>query len=413
MVKKIWLINQYAMPPRNEMRIQTLKRAEYLIKNGWDVTVFCGSYLHNTDINLINDSRNYLEKEYHGIKFIHIKNLNYGKSKVLRIYSTWVFYFRFFWISSKFESPKIISHISTIPFGLSVYFISRKLKSKYVLDIVDLWPESLVSFGLVSRSNLIVKLAYKAEKWLYEKADKIIFSMEGGQEYLKDKRWTLSTGGKIDLSKVYNINNGVDLKEFDKNKQQFIHNDIDLKNNNLFKVIYVGSIRKANNLKLLIQAAEILIDTEEIKFLIYGDGNQRQELEIYCRDNSLNNVLFKDKFIEIKYIPYILSRSSLNILNYQPNSIFKYGGSQSKLFQYMASGKPICSNISMGYCPIRKYNLGISKEFSSAREYANTIKSFFLMPQKSYNKICSNSRRLAEYYDYQKLTEKYISIITQ
>ena len=39
----------------------------------------------------------------------------------------------------------------------------------------------------------------------------------------------------------------------------------------------------------------------------------------------------------------------------------------------MASGKPICSNIKMGYCPITKYNLGIAKDFKSVNEYDQTI----------------------------------------
>ena len=44
MKKKIWLINQYAMPPKNEARIQTLKRAQYLIEYGYDVTIISGSF---------------------------------------------------------------------------------------------------------------------------------------------------------------------------------------------------------------------------------------------------------------------------------------------------------------------------------------------------------------------------------
>ena len=75
----------------------------------------------------------------------------------------------------------------------------------------------------------------------------------------------------------------------------------------------------------------------------------------------LQMLKFKQKWVELKYVPYILSRSSLNILNYMPNPIARFGGSQSKSFQYMASGKPICANIKFGYCPITKNNLGFSQ----------------------------------------------------
>jgi hypothetical protein len=49
--KTIWLINAYAMPPDREQRIQTIKRAQYLQKKGYNVYIIGGSYLHNTTIN--------------------------------------------------------------------------------------------------------------------------------------------------------------------------------------------------------------------------------------------------------------------------------------------------------------------------------------------------------------------------
>ena len=73
---------------------------------------------------------------------------------------------------------------------------------------------------------------------------------------------------------------------------------------------------------------------------------------IICKKETISNVIFKEKWVNPKYIPYILSKSNLNILNYIPNYIWKYGAIQNKLFQYLASGKPILSNLKMGYCLI-------------------------------------------------------------
>ena len=63
-MKRIWLINPVAMPPKFEARIQTLKRAQYLRSHGFDVTIISGSYLHNTNINLINDLRRVILYRY-------------------------------------------------------------------------------------------------------------------------------------------------------------------------------------------------------------------------------------------------------------------------------------------------------------------------------------------------------------
>lgn len=412
MKKKIWLVNPVAMPPKYEVRIQTLKRAQYLIEAGHDVTIIGGSYLHNTSINLITDNRKFLKAEYDGIKFIHIKTNNYSGNGIMRFYNLILFNFRLFFLSKNFVKPDVIAQIATVPFGNILYYVAKRFKAKNIVDVVDLWPESFVSYGLISKNNPLTKLAYWAEKWLYERADEIVFSMEGGKDYIIEKGWDIGSGGKIDLNKVHYINNGVDLNDFDRNKNLYKIDDSDLENDSFFKVVYLGSIRLANNIKLLIDAAELLKDQKNIKFLIYGDGDDRAYLEDYCKINKLDNVIFKQKWIELKYVPYVLSKSSLNILNYMPSTILNYGGSQSKSFQYMASGKPICSNIKMGYCPITKYNIGIAKDFNSASEYASSILSFAEMDSFVYEIICNNARNAAKHYDYKKLTVNFEKLIS-
>lgn len=413
MKKKVWLVNPVAMPPKYEVRIQTLKRAQYLIEAGHDVTIIAGSYLHNTSINLINDNKKFLANEYDGIKFIHIKTNNYSGNGLMRFYNLILFYLRLLFLSKKFAKPDVIAQVAMVPFSNILYYVAKRFKAKHIVDVVDLWPESFVSYGLISKNNPITKLAYWAEKWLYDRADDIVFSMEGGKDYIIEKGWDIASGGKINLSKVHYINNGVDLDDFDKNKSLYKIDDSDLENDLLFKVIYLGSVRLANNVKLLIDAAELLKERKNIKFLIYGDGDERDHLKHYCEINKIDNVIFKQKWIELKYVPYVLSKSSLNILNYMPSTILKYGGSQSKSFQYMASGKPICSNIRMGYCPITKYNIGIAKDFKSTDEYAKAILSFSEKDSTEYENICLNARNAAEYYDYKKLTTIFEKLVLE
>jgi glycosyltransferase involved in cell wall biosynthesis len=402
------------MPPVNEVRIQTLKRAQYLREFGYDVTIISGSYFHNTEFNLIQGKEPYLIKDYEGgHKFIHIRNSNYKNNGFTRIFSILEFYFRLWWYAEKLGKPNFISHIAAVPFGNITYFVAKKFKAKFIVDVVDLWPESFVAYGLISKNNPLLKMAYLAEKWLYKKADLLIFSMEGGCDYLNEKKWSIEKGGNIDLKKVFYINNGVDLRDFEENKLTYSLNDSDLNDDKTFKVVYLGSIRLANNVKRLIEAAEHLKNHSLIKFLIYGDGEERLGLESFCQDKGLNNVIFKQKWVELKYVPYILSKSSLNILNYKPSQLFRFGASQSKSFQYMASGKPICANVEMNYCPIKKYNLGIAKEFEDSKSYADAIASFYLMDKLEYEKMCINARKAAEDYDYSNLTKKFVELINK
>lgn len=409
--KKIWLVNQFAMPPEYERRFQTLKRAEYLSRLGHEVTIVSGSFLHNTDLNLINTCDQYVERSYDGLNFIHIKTNKYYGNGFKRILNHILFPIKFFLLSKKFPKPDIVCVIPTVPFGNIIYFASRRLKAQFIVDVVDLWPESFVAMGVISKTNPLLKLAYWSERWLYERADKLFFSMEGGKDYIKEKGWDLDSGGSIDLKKVHYVNNGVDIEEFDKFQDRYYFKDIDLEDEKSFKVVYIGSIRLANNIKQLVNAAEILKDNRQIKFLIYGDGEEREPLRIYCEKNGLTNVKFKQKWVESRYIPYILSKSSLNVLNYMPNSIWRFGGSQSKSFQYMASGRPILCNLDLGYCPITKHNIGIAKKFNDASEYANAILYFVKLSGRDYEKLCEDSRKLAYNYDYKHLAGVFNSIL--
>lgn len=407
--KTIWLVNVYALPPDKELRIQTLKRAKYLNKRGFEVYVFCGSHLHNSKVNLINDKKLYLHYIHENIHYIHIRNCSYYNSFLKRILSLIQFYLRLFKVSVIFNKPDVISLYSSIPFSNVVYYLAKKYNAKLVLEVVDLWPEVFFSLGLISKYNPLLWLAYRTEKWIYAKADKIIFSMEGGADYIKEKKWDSESGGPINLKKVRHINNGVDLNDFNTNLTKYTLDDQDLEDDNIFKIVYLGSIRQANGVNLILDAAKKLSSIKGIKFLIYGDGPERIKLKNRIINENISNVILKQEWVEIKYVPYILSKSSLNLLNYSKNSIFRYGGSQSKSFQYMASGKPICSNVEMAYCPISKFNLGIANDFKNAIEYSEAILRIYNMPKIEYDQLCNNAILASKTYDYEYLTNKYIN----
>ncbi len=409
--KTIWLVCVNVQPPEIDTHLRHQKFADALIEHGYNVIIFSGSYLHYNKKNLITDSKKYLEQQYGERRYVFLKIPSYASNGLKRMFATFVFAWRLFRNRKHFLKPDLIIHNLRVPFDFPVYFAAKKLKAKYITEVWDLWPESFVAFGLMKKNNPFLKLAYHVEKFLYEKADRIIFTLEGAKDYIIEKGWNTEKGGKIDLSKYAYINNGVDLKDFDYNKEHYQIQDKDLDDDSYFKVIYLGSIRLVNNVRLLIEAAHLLISEKKIKFLIYGDGCDREELEYYCLANNLTNVVFKEKWVEIKYVPYILSRSSLNILNYKRNDIDRYGGSQGKLFQYMASGKPICSNQVMGYDPILKYGIGIAETFDSSEKYAEAIKNIYNMPKEKYDQMAARARDAAANYDYAVLARKYCAIV--
>ncbi len=211
------------------------------------------------------------------------------------------------------------------------------------------------------------------------------------------------------MQKVYYINNGVDLSDFNSWKDTYQLNDRDLISD-YKRIIYLGSIRLVNNVMQLIKAAELLSSKKDIKILIYGDGDDREKLINYCKERNLNNIIFKDKWVDPKYVPFILSQSYVNILNYS-EGFGRYGISSSKMFQYMASGRPIVCNIDIYDCPISKYNIGIAKHFVSSEEYVKGIEFILSLPNVEYNAMCQRAYAAAMEFDYKILTNKMIKVI--
>lgn len=152
-------------------------------------------------------------------------------------------------------------------------------------------------------------------------------------------------------------------------------------------------------------AASLLKNEKDIQFLIYGDGNERELLEKRVAEEGLHNVKMKG-FVNKQFIPYILSKSSVNILNYsQTQYNWTRGNSSNKLFEYMASGKPVISTVKMGYSIIDKYKCGIEIENASSKDLAEAIMYIKNLDRESYGELGINAKSGAEDFDFKVLTK--------
>ncbi|WP_282923851.1 glycosyltransferase family 4 protein [Mediterraneibacter massiliensis] len=407
----VWIVNHYAIPPNMGGLVRHYYFSKYLQKKGHTVKIFTSSKIHNTEINMISDKSLYREEMEDGIEYTFVRSRDYKGNGLDRIFNMMDLPFKTWKTMRKFldkQKPDVI--YTSSPDLFVAYFallFGRKYKIPVVVEVRDLWPESIVEYKGMSRKNPIIQVLYQLEKWIYKKADQLIFTMEGGKDYIRDKGWDKA----IDLEKVNHVNNGVDLEEFEKNKEKYVIQDEDLEDTSHFKIVYMGSIRLVNNLGTLVEAGKVLKERgiRSIKILVYGDGTEKEYLEQKSQTYGIN-LVFKGR-VEKKFIPYILSKADANLINVKNSELKKYGCSWNKLFEYMASGKPIISNLVMGYDIINKYHCGISRNMNSAEEYADLLLSLSKLEAKEYGEMCENARRGAKDYNYITLTDKIIDII--
>lgn len=401
------------MPPEYGHLNRHYNFGKYLKRLGHNPIILVGSYLHNTNIQMIKDDSIICRYDKSDFQYFFIKTKDYSRSRLTRIYTMFEYYRNVFKASKGFDKPDVIIGSSAHPLAaVAAIKLAKKYGCQSVVEIRDLWPESFVAYGIVKRKNPLLPLLYSGEKWIYKKADKLVFTMEGGKDYIKERRWDKDQGGPIDINKVHHINNGVDLEVFNYNKEHFKLEDEDLDNPNTFKVIYTGSIRLVNNVKTIVDAAlEIKnIGVDNIKFIIYGDGSDKATLEKYCIVNKIDNVLFKG-YVDKKYIPHILSKSNLNIIHFEQNNIKKYGASLNKLFEYFASGKPTISDCEFGHDLIKKYECGVVIDNADAKRMAKEIIRIKELDVAHYNVLCANALSAAEDYDFVNLSNNLVEIL--
>lgn len=417
MKKNIWLINHYATNTFFEKGGRHYSLAKYLREFGYSPIVICASTVHNSNNKIEIGNSNYKADTTETIPYVFVKTSDYKGNGIARLKNMYNFYKNLYPVSNKiieqFGKPNLIIASSVHPLTLVAGIkIAKKINIPCICEVRDLWPASFSAYGIMSEKNPIMKLLYQGEKWIYKKADKIIFTMEGGKDYIIDKGWDKQNGGPIDLNKVYHINNGVDLELFNYNKENYKLEDTDLENHSLFKVIYTGSIRKANDVGKLVKIAKIIQDKgyKEIIFLIYGEGDEKENLIQYCSDNNISNVKFKGK-VDKKYIPYVLSKSNLNIMHFKSDKLAKYGASLNKLFDYFASGKPILSDKEFGYDLIKRYNCGEVLNSTDEEVFAEKIIEFYNMPKEKYDLYSQNALIAAKDYDFKNLSKKLEEII--
>ena len=380
----LWIFNHYATDTMLDHGGRHYWFAKYLTRAGYDVRIFCASTVHDTDINFDVGESGYCEKMVDGLKYTLIQTSNYvgnGKSRVKNMYQ---FYRRIFRVVKNYEKPDVIFASSVHPLTLLAGIkIAKKLGVKCICEVRDLWPESLVEYDIISRKHIFTKLMYRGERSLYKKAESLIFTMPGAVKYIEDRGW----GKDVPKSKIYNINNGIDLEVYNENKLNKTVEDSDLEDKNFKKVLY------------------------NLKIIVYGGGDQLEVLRAKVAEKGLNNIVFKGR-VDKEYIPFILSKGDLNMMDGDIGGLSKYGISGNKLFDYIASGKPIimdCEENEFGI--INSNKIGIAKNFESPKAMAETIADMINGDEKRYELWCENAKALTLEFDFKRLTDKLIEII--
>lgn len=183
----------------------------------------------------------------------------------------------FMLILTIFRTDKTYDYVfvSTPPIfmGIAGLFAKKRMKAKLVLDVRDLWPESLLGVGVFT-NKYVLRFAYGLERVLYQSADHIIINSEGFASYIASKG--------VAEQKISFMPNSLTEEE--------LHAPLCVSENQHITVIYTGNIGLAQDIVKLLDVAKQLQSYSHIKFKIIGYGFRRHEVERFIEEHKLTNV---------------------------------------------------------------------------------------------------------------------------
>lgn len=405
MKKNIWFINQAAGSPYHGMVFRTYYLALEMVKQGYPVTVFSGSFSHNY-FNPPKTSGLYTEEMIDGIKYVWVKLPKYPQSKSIgRILSMFLFpLLLILYPCWKMARPSMIIVSSPPPVSVLAGWVWSKItKAKLIFEVRDIWPLSIQSLGGYSSSHPFIALLRMIERFAYTNSDYVASVLP--KAYLHFEKNGMKSG------KFLYVPNGVIEEPADAPTSAVYKQLSALKQSGAFTVGYAGTIGIANNLSVFIEAANRLKDQKEIHFVIVGEGAHKKNIQELVQKLNLANVHFFPA-VSKKEISHIIALLDLGYVGLMKEELFQFGISPNKIFDYMQAKIPILMAIDAGNDLVADADCGITVKSCEAGDIAKGVKDIFDMPLKERKRLGENGHGFVnQFHRYDKVIQTYLEVI--
>ncbi len=324
----VMLIHQAFISPKEAGGTRHLELGQRFVKEGNEFTIVASNLSYHSGTQ-VEGAANGIE-EYNGVRVRRAWTFaSLHRSYVWRVVSFLSFMVSSVWTAMKVKNVDLVMGTSPPIFQLlSAWLVSVLKRKPFVLEVRDLWPEFAIDIGLL-KNPAMIWLARRLEMFLYRRATHIVVNSPAYREYLVHQG--------VAAAKVTFVANGVDTSLFSETIDgSHLRDEFGLAGK--FVVTYAGAIGMANDLDVVLDAADRLRSSHEVQFLIVGDGKERNRLEQRVREMGLSNVTFTGPRPKAE-MPQFLAMSDACLATLQDIPMFKTTY-PNKVFDYMAAARP-------------------------------------------------------------------------
>jgi len=286
--------------------------------------------------------------------------------------------------------------------GWAGVFVSRLRRVPFLLEVRDLWPESIAAVGAM-RSSWLLRFLGWLERRMYAAATRIVTVGRGYQQELESRG--------VPAERIAVIPNGVDRDMFDpaadgsELRARFAPQGE-------FLCSYVGTIGMGCGLSVVLRAAEALREKgrRDVVFLLVGDGAVREDLEREAREAGLDRVVFTGRLPKAE-MPKVLAASDACLVHLARRPLFR-SVMPSKIFEAAAMAKPIVLGVE-GFAAevVQGAGAGICIEPENAEQLVAAV--LRLAADRGLGRSLGRAGydRIAAAYDYSELAREYAELI--
>lgn len=403
--KRILFLTHYFPPEGNAPASRVHEMCKRWVRDGHEVTVITCTPNHPNGV-VYPGYRNWPLQQEHvdGIRVLRVWTfLAANKGKRRRALNFMIYMIMSMMLALFMRRRDVL--IATSPqffCGWAGVMASAIRRIPFILEVRDIWPESITAVG-ASKRNILVWLLERMEQQMYQSAYRIVTVGDGYKQQL------IRRG--VHHAKIQVVTNGVDRELFTPPANNHeIRNRYNL--NGHFVCAYVGTIGMASGLGVVLRAAKILKakGRDDVRLMLVGDGATREDLEAQAKAEGIDNVIFTGR-VDKRIVPQILNAVDACLVHLRKQELFE-SVLPSKMFEACGMAKPIILGVKG--CAAKFLNdakAGICMEPENEHELVAAIEKLASDPQLAGKFGTSGQEYVRVNFDRDKLSRQYFDVI--
>lgn len=393
---RVYIVNQFALRPGDKGSLRHFYLGRYLLSKGVSVEVLTSNVTYNSRDPLMWKGK---EECYDGVVFKCFTAPRFYNN-IQRLFNHLTFSFKVFvYLLQRLNRNDAVVGSTPQPFSAFASYVAARLKgARFVYEVRDLWPQTLIDLGGLSKRHPMVLVMKFIERTLAVKGDRTVTLMPLAWKYFEEQ-YSLSRNAVVCVPQGIEIPNVDKLPHYQETTK--------------FEIMYAGTLGLANRTEMIIEVAKHLKENSNILFNVYGDGPLKSWMLNEAKNHSLTNINFKG-MVPRSVVVEQLGRAQAALALAHESPLYKYGISYNKLTDYFLSKRPVIfiGNVSMN--PVSAGNAGMVSISNDPAIVAQEILNFANKPFEERRQLGENGYNyLKENHDINITGEKFYDVLAR